>query len=140
MGYASEAMSDFRVIEYSAHDGTNKMRWTPELSVLEHEKTIVHMKAFFEKYKDKKKIIVTHHLPSEQCGDIKFLGSPLNPAFSSNLDDLIHAEQPILWVAGHTHSSCDFMIGNTQMIINPRGYNDGAENPEFNSELLITLA
>ena len=140
MLYASQAMSDYRVIEYAAHDGTNHMMWTPELSVLEHEKTLVHMKEFFKKYKDMKKVVVSHHLPSTHCTSIQFLGSALNPAFCSYLDDLIIEHAPDVWMYGHTHDSGDFMIGNTRMLCNPRGYDNGAENAHgFNPFLTVQI-
>ena len=54
MGYAINAMSDYQVINYVAEDGTggNIGKWTPELSVLEHEETLYHMIEFFRKYKE----------------------------------------------------------------------------------------
>lgn len=139
MHYAEGAMSDFRVIEYNAADGSNHMRWTPELSALEHDKTVTKLKEFFETYKNRKKIVLTHHLPSPQCGSLRFRGSLLNPAFFSNLDDLIYEYKPALWIYGHTHDSADFIISNTRMFCNPRGYDNGAENPEFNPRAVIEL-
>jgi Icc-related predicted phosphoesterase len=139
MDYAVGAMSDFQVIEYNAEDGSNKMHWTPELSVLEHENTIKHMTEFFKKYKNKRKIVVTHHLPSFQSVSFEFHGSYLNPAFYSDLDKFIEKNKPEVWIHGHTHVSFDYKIADTRILCNPRGYNNGAENPEFNPKLVIEL-
>jgi len=138
MGYATTAMSDFKVIEYTAQDAHVKMLWTPDQSVSEHEKTLIYMKQFFDTYKDKKKIVLTHHLPSEQCGSPRFKGSKLNPAFSSSLDELIYEHKPALWIYGHTHDSGDFMIGDTRMLCNPRGYPEEI-GCTFNSTLIIEI-
>lgn len=143
MEYAKHNMSDFQVIEYSAQDGSNHMHWTPELSVLEHENSIKHMKEFFKKYKNKRQIVVTHHLSSFQSVSLEFHGSPLNHAFYSDLDGLILKHKPELWVHGHTHASFDYMLGDTRIICNPRGYpsytSTGTENPEFNNKLVIEI-
>ena len=42
---------------------------------------------------------------------------------------LIEERQPALWVHGHTHDSCDYRVGNTRVICNPRGYEN--ENGAF---------
>lgn len=36
---------------------------------------------------------------------------------------LIEKYQPTLWIHGHTHEKADYMIGNTRIVSNPRGYN-----------------
>jgi predicted phosphodiesterase len=132
MLYASNGMRDFDLIKYGGE------RWTPELSVRQHEQTVFNMKAFFKK-NDNDKVIITHHLPSKQCNDPKFKGSLLNPAFSSDLDYIILEEKPKLWIFGHTHASIDMMIGDTRMVCNPRGYRDGEENPAYNPKLVIKI-
>lgn len=68
-----------------------------------------------------------------------FAGDPLNPYFASNLEDLIEAHQPALWLHGHTHGSCDYRIGGTRVVCNPRGYHPHALNPKFDPGLVIEL-
>lgn len=139
MGYAESAMSDFLVIEYSAVDGSNHMKWNPELSVLEHEKTLEEMVKFFKKYKKNKKVIITHHAPSFQSTAFKFQGSLLNSAFASDLEAFVRKNNPNLFIHGHMHNNSDYMIGNTRVVCNPRGYDDGHENPDFDDKLVIEI-
>jgi len=66
------------------------------------------------------------------------LGSPYNIFYANELDLLIEDKKPALWLHGHTHESRDYKIGKTRIICNPRGY-PGAVNPNFNSNLILTL-
>jgi Icc-related predicted phosphoesterase len=79
-------------------------------------------------------IVVTHHAPS-------FLSVPeqyktddeLNGAYYSNLDNFILNSKIKYWFHGHMHTSCNYRIGGTKIVCNPKGYGD--QNSEFNNEL-----
>jgi len=72
-------------------------------------------------------IVVTHHAPSERSVHARYKGNPDNGSYYSDLDSLILATQPKLWIHGHMHDSSDYKIGGTRIICNPRGY--PRENP-----------
>jgi predicted phosphodiesterase len=80
-----------------------------------------HKKFVFESEAD---IIVTHHCPASGCVHPKYAGSPYNTSFSNNYDELIlnMKKPPKLWICGHTHEKCDFMLDKTRIICYPRGY------------------
>jgi len=84
----------------------------------------------------KKNIVVTHFCPSEKSIHEQYKGSALNPYFTCNCENLMTEDVP-LWIFGHTHSSCDFMVNTTRCVCNPRGYKD--ENKEFKSTLIVDL-
>jgi Icc-related predicted phosphoesterase len=67
-------------------------------------------------------VVVTHHAPSYRSCSPRFIGDDYNPAFLSNLDALIEEMSPRLWLHGHTHHSCDYVIGATRVVSNQRGY------------------
>lgn len=69
-------------------------------------------------------IWVTHHCPSFKSVHEDYRGEDGNQFFCSNLDEEILAleKPPKLIVHGHTHRKMDYMIGNTRVICNPRGY------------------
>jgi len=94
-----------------------------------------------EKFKRQDIVVVTHYLPSEQSVAPRFIGNPLNPSFVMHKDDLIEKYQPNLWIHGHTHDSSDYMIGNTCIVCNPRGYSNGNmnENYMFEHNKVITI-
>lgn len=89
-------------------------------------------------------VVVTHHLPHRSSIDPKFAGHPLNVAFASDLADLIEQGRPVLWIHGHTHSSCDYVVGSTRVLFNPKGYGPSRhyarpENPAFNDRLTVEI-
>ena len=38
------------------------------------------------------------------------------------MTDYVHDLRPKLWIHGHTHDRCDYVIGDTRVIANPFGY------------------
>ena len=84
-------------------------------------------------------IVLTHHLPSEKSVHPKYEGSPLNCFFVCDVEQLLRDRKPKLWIHGHTHESCDYVIGATQVVCNPFGYAFREENRAFNPELIIEI-
>lgn len=89
-------------------------------------------------------VVLTHHGISEKSVASEYVGNPLNPAFYSELDPWLSTlgKSPALWIHGHTHSSHDYMIGNTRVVVNPRGYPNYSgtfENTQFDPQLVITV-
>lgn len=64
-------------------------------------------------------VVITHHPPSFRSvspGETGVAG------YASDLDVLILETQPALWVHGHVHENCDYLIGDTRVVCNPYGY------------------
>lgn len=87
-------------------------------------------------------VVITHFAPSRGSIATRFVGSPLNACFVSDLQAQIERWQPALWLHGHVHDSCDYQIGHTRVVANPRGYapKGVVENPRFDPSLVIELA
>jgi Icc-related predicted phosphoesterase len=81
-------------------------------------------------------VVISHHLPTEECVHPKYKGSPLNDYFVSNFD--VESVAPKLWLFGHTHFSMDFKIGDTRLVSNPKGYPRDRES-SFNSDLVLEV-
>lgn len=82
-------------------------------------------KAFVDLLEDKgdsNTIVVTHHLPSPNSTPARFCGSSSGHFFMTDLTDEIMKIQPKLFLHGHTHDPCDYMIEKTRVVCNPRGY------------------
>lgn len=93
-----------------------------------------------EKPSDKPFIVMTHYLPSERSIDPVFKYSPLNPAFYTELSHLMHEHDIRFWFHGHTHATCEYQEGNTQVVCNPRGYKDiNMINPKFEWRKIIHM-
>ena len=82
-------------------------------------------------------IVVTHFLPTRRSVHPQYATSVLNGYFANDQDGLT-AGVPV-WIHGHTHTSCDYLVPTTgcRVICNPRGY--GHESAEFRKNLVITL-
>jgi Icc-related predicted phosphoesterase len=62
---------------------------------------------------------------------------PVDAAYASNLEALIEAHGPTLWVHGHIHTCSDYRIENTRIVCNPRGYPDVESG--FNASFIVDL-
>jgi predicted phosphodiesterase len=84
-------------------------------------------------------VVITHHLPAQQCVLPKWQGSPLNPFFVHDLESLIRARRPKLWVHGHTHSAVDVTVDQTRIVANPLGYVGREAQDGFVERLVIAI-
>lgn len=69
-------------------------------------------------------ILVMHHAPSYLSVSPKYKGDEANQFFANDLDQEIKnlTKKPKLIIHGHMHNPSDYMIGETRVICNPRGY------------------
>jgi Icc-related predicted phosphoesterase len=102
-----------------------------------HQATRRYLESELAKEHDGPTVVVTHHAPSPLSVAPRFLGSPLNPAFASDLTDMIWQYVPDMWIHGHVHDSFDYLLGDTRVIANPRGYGD--ENGSFDPMLVVEI-
>jgi Icc-related predicted phosphoesterase len=72
--------------------------------------------------KGRKVVVVTHHAPSRESIPPAFDGDACNPAFASDMSRFIVESEARLWVHSHIHCCCDYAVGKTRVIANPRGY------------------
>jgi predicted phosphodiesterase len=86
-------------------------------------------------------VVITHHAPSPKSIHPRFSESLLNPCFVSNAEHLVAKSDACLWVHGHTHDSFDYVLHQTRVVCNPRGYaRDGInENARFDMDLIVTV-
>lgn len=82
-------------------------------------------------------VAVTHHAPSPWSVHIRYRDSALNGSFVSDMDELLQAIGPDLWIHGHVHDSFDYVVGDTRVVCNPRGYGD--ENRLFDPQLVLEV-
>jgi predicted phosphohydrolase len=93
-----------------------------------------------DKKPSKKRVIVTHHVPTLHFYPEKYIGSDLNEAFAVELFDLIEEAKADFWIYGHHHCNVQpFKIGTTQLLTNQLGYVQHDENLHFNREAVIEI-
>jgi predicted phosphodiesterase len=81
-------------------------------------------------------VVVSHHLPHRRSIHPKYAASDLNPAFASDLSNLMGP--PVsLWIHGHTHESFDYVVNGTRVVCNPRGYAPMELNESFDPILTV---
>lgn len=130
------------VIERRMND-FHRIRFEGKLIDIE-KYNFVHQKCFHflqsEINKPENKIVITHHLPSNECNHPDFYGSILNQAFCVDKTDFILENTVQHWIYGHSHRNMmDFQIGNTQMITNQLGYVQLGEHRNFDTGKVIEL-
>ena len=128
MNAVQSGMNDFRIIRV-AKRAYRKFNTMDAVALHTATKNFIETQAGV--HSDLPVVVCTHHAPSYQSVAEQFKGSELNAGYASDLSDLILDNPNIkLWTHGHMHNSSDYMIGDTRIIANPRGYYN--ENPEFN--------
>jgi len=134
-GEAARRMVDYRRIRKRRLPAEEP--WTPELSQETHRRSVAWLHAEFRKPFDGRTVVVTHHAPHRQSVHPQFASDLLTPSYVSDLSEQIGRWQPDLWVHGHVHDSCDYRVGRTRVLCNPRGY--GRENHAFDPGLVVEV-
>lgn len=120
MRTAETIMSDYMLIDFSPENRTLRAADTIDVHVRSRD----WLKQQIARSNAARTIVVTHHAPSPRSEAPHHRGSPLAPAFSSNLDSFVEESGVPLWIYGHTHFNTDFKIGATRVMTNQRGYPD----------------
>lgn len=130
-------MNDFRVIRIANEDFR---KFLPSRAVREHIKTKQYIKAVLEGLpEDARVVVVGHHAPSHMSIHEQYKHDTLmNGGYASDLSEFILDRPKIkVWTHGHMHQCFDYMIGDTRILCNPRGYHD--ENPQFNPNFIFEV-
>jgi predicted phosphodiesterase len=136
---ANSYMNDYRLIM----NGDRSL--IPHDTVLLNVEARAALQSALEFYKTKKFVVMTHHLPDMLSVNARFKPGidVINYAYTNTgLKSLIEeSEQIKFWFHGHTHDSCDYVLGNTRVVCNPRGYGRKGrnENPSFDVNLTIEI-
>jgi Icc-related predicted phosphoesterase len=133
-------MNDFRIIR---NDHRNYAPMSAQDVVIRHDRTLGYIKVIVEQHKDKKCVVVGHHSPSFQSMHPMYANETLmNGGYHSDLSEFIMDHPQIkLWTHGHTHHPFDYVIGETRVVCNPRGYeNDGySEQTGWNPNIVLEV-
>jgi len=143
MAIASGRMIDYGLIDWDdAAVAPGRRKFRPEDSVALHNRSRAWLATELSRpcAGARSCVVVTHHLPSWHSVSPEYSRADTNPAFASDLDDLLPAAD--LWIHGHTHSSHDYFVAGTRVVANPRGYpmrSGGFENPRFDPVRIVTV-
>lgn len=85
-------------------------------------------------------VIVTHHLPAFDSVPARFTHSRVNAFFVCDMVSRVHEYQPKLWIHGHSHDRCDYLLGKTRVVANPLGYPNEVKSLEaFDATFLVDV-
>jgi len=136
MEFARGLMNDYKTISWRKHPWE---RLTPRHTLEMHEKSRTFLRSAMAIPFDGPTVVVTHHCPHPGSIHDKYRGDLLNAAFCSDLTDEIEMGRPELWIHGHTHHAFDYVVGETRIVCNPRGY--GTENRAgFDPSLVVDVS
>jgi hypothetical protein len=139
---AQQGMNDYncaKVKEQNDEGKYYKRKLHPNDTVLAHMQTLMLIKETIRIPFDGPTIVVTHHLPHPLCVGQEFRGDRLNPAYMTNLDEVIEANEIAVWVHGHTHTNVDVEVHDTRILCNPRGYTPDDLNEGFDENLTFEV-
>jgi predicted phosphodiesterase len=100
-------MNDFSLIQ-------NFEPWVYEQNAAFEKVLAIHVEA--------DDVVVTHHLPAFESVPARFAHSAINAFFVCDMASQMREHQPKLWIHGHSHDRCDYMLGKTRVVANPLGY------------------
>src|SRR5690554_4051749 len=129
------AMNDYRKIYYK--DRFDKRELVPQDFIKVHLDSVRWLREQFEKYQERKVVVITHHAPSIRSVADTYQQSVYSAAYASHLDDLVAESGAALWIHGHSHGFFDYHIGNTRVVCNSRGY--PFETTGFKTDMLIEV-
>ena len=135
MRVCDEGMNDFRSILY-----TKDSYLTPKDSITLHNlsKRYIHNRLI--KNKKYKFIIVTHHTPSLRSTSQYYMDNPLTAGFCNDMEDFIKQHDNILmWIHGHVHNTCSYMVGEVPVLCNPFGYRRFFESTGFVTKAVLDI-
>lgn len=135
------SLNDFKVIKYG------NRTFTVDDMEIEFSNFVYSLTDALDELQTNRVVLVTHHLPSFQAIDPKFVGSLINGGFAVNLDYYVnpeYLERIDVMCFGHTHSKMLDTITvedgtkPIQCICNPRGYPNEFRT-SFDPDLLFDL-
>jgi hypothetical protein len=119
MHMVSNMLNDHRLIR---HDGLGYTRIRAIHTMERHAEHLAWLKETVPKYE--KVVVVGHMGPTHKSIHSKYKHDMhINGAYTSDLSEFILDNPNIkLWTQGHTHHAFTYMVGNTMVACNPRGY------------------
>jgi len=113
---AQHGMNDYHVIG----KGTRAVKPSETLAL--HQESRAFLERTLAEPFDGPTVVVTHHAPSLKSIAPRYMDDSLTPCFASDLEALVASSGAVYWIHGHVHDSVDYVLGDTRVIANPKGY------------------
>ena len=104
-------------------DGAALAKFRPEDALAAHDRAWSKLQEQVRAGGGKPTVVITHHAPSLKGLNPAFAGNGHDGAYASDLDERIAVLEGVpVWVHGHTHVACQYVIGSTVVRSNARGF------------------
>lgn len=133
--FCQQEMSDFKKIR--VEPGYSKL--SPISMTAIHNRSLEWLNEKLSASSSMRNVVVTHHAPSARSIAPKLSEELTSAAYASHLDAMIESHNIDMWVHGHVHNSCDYNVGNTRVVCNPRGYSPDWLNPYFEESFVVEI-
>lgn len=136
-----ETMNDFKKIRTGPKDQHYQRTTRPiDFMVLnQRHRQFIEAQLRDAKAAGEDAVVFTHHGPSMLSRPQWERTGPVDYAYyNTGLEDLIMDFGPKVWIHGHSHYPVDYMLGDTRIVSNPRGYH-GLQESVFEDRLVIEL-
>ena len=128
------SLSDFHIIQ-----NQGKRLTVTDFNSM-HQQDLAFLRSALKEDEDKKKIILTHHVPTLMNYPKRYINSPINQAFTTELHDLVLTSHAAAWIYGHHHSNTpEFIIGKTTLHTNQLGYVSHYEYGDYRKNACIVV-
>ena len=119
--YAKDEKGSMSIESYKFKD--ENATWCTADAVIDHNKMLDYINIVTQD-KSKRYVVVTHHAPTPlSIAEMYENDTLMNGGFHSDLSEFIlYRPQIELWTHGHMHNVSDYMMGDTRVVCNPRGY------------------
>ena len=134
-------MNDYRAVKNFYPDKGLYHKLTPYDTVEAHRKSKQYFLSTVKEHKDKPFVVITHMAPSFASVNEKYIrDTVMNGGYASELSEFILDHENIkVWVHGHMHDPTDYMIGETRILSNPRGYVGHEDTSGFDPDLTFEV-
>lgn len=122
MMQCQNGMNDYSHIHVAKLAYGEKVYLTPEDTSKQCRMTKIKIQEFIDLDTTKKKVLVTHMAPSLISVPENFRKDPIHYAYFEELFEMLVDSDVKIAVHGHIHHHVKYLIGNCQVLSNPRGY------------------
>ena len=105
-----------------------------------HQKSVKYLTETIQSNTNRKRVVVSHHVPTFLCLAEEFKNSRINGAFVAEMYDFIFDNQIDYWIYGHSHRNMpEITINGTKLLCNQLGYVHHGEHAKFNPKACFSI-
>jgi predicted phosphohydrolase len=105
-----------------------------------HQEAVKFLTETLQTNTNRKRVIVSHHVPTFLCLAEEFMNSRINGAFVAELHDFIFDNPIDYWIYGHSHRNMpEKTINGTKLLCNQLGYVHSGEHATYRPQVCFEI-